>query len=505
MKRRTLLKAGLIAVPATAAATLGGAGWWWAGADLDTAGKIRFVNRLTIPPLAPSQRDPEGRRVFDLRASPGEHRFRAGRPTPTWGINGPYLAPTLRAARGETVVIRFRNDLPETTTLHWHGMHLPARMDGGPHQPVEPGTTWSPTWTVNQPAATLWYHPHPHGRTAVHVYRGLSGLFILDEPGARGLPSQYGVDDIPVIVRDLNLTEHNELDERDREQGGVGIVGDLVTVNGTPAPYLPVTTQRVRLRLLNGSNSRIYRFGFGSGRTFTVVGTDGGLLAAPYETGRVQLSPGERAEIVVALRPGERDALRSFPPETGLNPWDRRWTGGDDTLDVLELRAARRLAPSPPLPARLAEAPRLVTDPATPPVRRFELSGYTINGRAMDMKRIDFAVAQGSTEVWEVTAIDDAPHNFHVHDVQFQLVSVGGAPPPPELRGWKDTVHTPPNVPVRIALRFRGEPDPATPYMFHCHILNHEDQGLMGQYVVTAPGRSAGRSPVRSAPTHHQH
>src|SRR5690606_35134294 len=146
-----------------------------------------------------SHRDADGRRVFDLRAAAGRHRFRPGRPTPTWGINGPHLAPTLRAVRGETVLVRFRNDLPETTTLHWHGMHLPAAMDGGPHQPVEPGTTWSPTWTIDQPAATLWYHPHPHGRTAAHVYRGLTGMFILDEPEPPQLPNRYGIDDIPVI------------------------------------------------------------------------------------------------------------------------------------------------------------------------------------------------------------------------------------------------------------------------------------------------------------------
>lgn len=503
MKRRTLLKAGLAAVPATAAATAGGVAWWWAGADLNTAGKIRFENRLFIPPLAPSRKDPEGRRLFDLRATTGRHRFRPGPPTPTWGVNGPHLAPTLRAARGETVLIRFRNDLPETTTLHWHGMHLPAEMDGGPHQPVKPGATWSPTWTIDQPAATLWYHPHPHGRTAVHVYRGLAGLFILDEPTDLELPSRYGVDDIPVIVRDISLKPDNRLDLKPRSQGSVGIVGDLVTVNGTTAPYLPVTTQRIRLRLLNASNSRIYRFGFRSGRDFTLIGTDGGLLPALHDTNRVQLSPAERAEIVVAMEPGERDVLRSSPPRTGLNPWDRRWTGADDTLDVLELRAAPRLTPSPPLPTgRLADPPRLA-DPATPPVRRFRLAKYTINDKAMDMDRIDFAaVAQGSTEVWEVISVDGTPHNFHVHDVQFQVLSIDGKAPPPELRGWKDTVHTLPDTPVRIAMQFRGPPNPAMPYMYHCHILNHEDRGLMGQFAVTADGRTPQAAP---APTPHEH
>ncbi|HEY8482556.1 MAG TPA: multicopper oxidase domain-containing protein [Spirillospora sp.] len=499
MNRRAFLKAGLIAVPTTAAAAAGGAGWWWAGADLNTAGRIRFANRLFIPPQARSHRDADGRRVFDLRAAAGRHRFRPGRPTSTWGINGPHLAPTLRAVRGETVLVRFRNDLPETTTLHWHGMHLPAAMDGGPHQPVEPGTTWSPTWTIDQPAATLWYHPHPHGRTAAHVYRGLTGVFILDEPEPPQLPNRYGIDDIPVIVRDINLTGDNRLEEKERSQAGVGIVGEHVTVNGTLAPYLPVTTQRIRLRLLNASASRIYRFGFASGRSFALVGTDGGLLAAPHRTDRVQLSPAERAEIIVTMRPGERDVLRSFPPDTGLNFWDRRLTGGDDTLDVLELRAAPRLDPSPPIPARLAEPPRLAAA-NTPPKRTFQLAKYTINGRPMDMNRIDFAVAQGSTEVWEVTAIDGSPHNLHVHDAQFQVLSVGGAPPPPHLRGWKDTIHTPPKVPIRIAMRFRGRPDPAMPYMFHCHVLNHEDRGLMGQFVVTSDGRLPRAA---AAPAHH--
>jgi len=305
---------------------------------------------------------------------------------------------------------------------------------------------------------------------------------------------------VPVTVRDINLTDENRLDEGERFQAGVGIVGEFVTVNGTLAPYLPVTTQRIRLRLLNASASRIYRFGFASGRPFTLVGTDGGLLPTPHGTGRVQLSPGERAEIVVDMRPDERDVLRSFPPRTGLNFWDRRLTGGDDTLDVLQLRAAPRLDPSPPIPARLAEAPRLAA-PQTPPHRTFELAKYTINGRTMDMNRIDFAVAHGSTEVWEVTAIDGSPHNFHVHDVQFQVLSVGNEPPQPHLRGWKDTIHTPPNVPIRIAMRFRSHPNPAVPYMFHCHIPSHEDRGLMGQFVVTPQGQPP-RTAVASSHRH---
>ncbi|MBP5929089.1 multicopper oxidase family protein [Streptomyces scabiei] len=491
--RRRLLKLGLLGIPATAAVAGGGLTYLWAGADLDTAGKLSFTHRLAVPPLARGRRDGAGRRVFDLRIAPGRHRFRPGRPTETWGVNGAHLGPTLRAARGETVVLRVRNHLPEATTLHWHGMHLPAAMDGGPHQPVEPGHTWSPTWRIDQPAATLWYHPHPHGRTTRHLYRGVAGLFLVDDPttGPDGLPHRYGVDDIPVIVQDKRFHADNRLDESGPTMSGAGPLGDTVSVNGTLTPYVDVTTERVRLRLLNASSTRVYRFGLTDDRPFALVATDGGLLAEPHRTDRVQLSPGERAEIVVAPAAGERLVLRSHPPRLGLDPWNRRFAGGDDTLDILQLRAARCLLPSPPLPGRLADLPRTDTS-AVAATRTFTLFGNRINGREMDMNRIDFAVTRDTTEIWEITAVDGVPHNFHVHDVQFRILTIGGEPPPRSLRGWKDTVHTPPNTPVRLALSFRAPTDRRTPYMYHCHLLQHEDQGLMGQFVVVEPGDGPG-------------
>jgi FtsP/CotA-like multicopper oxidase with cupredoxin domain len=496
VNRRTLLKAGVGGVSVAAVGAGGGLAWVYTSADINNAGSVDFTSRLAIPPLAPSRRDTSGRRVFELRARPGEHRLRPGPLTATWGINGSYLGPTLRAVRGETVVVNVHSDLPETTSIHWHGMHLPARMDGGPHQPVEPGDTWSPSWTIDQPAATLWYHPHPHEQTAKHVYRGLAGMFIIDDPdavaggGTGVLPSRYGIDDIPVIVQDKRLDDDNQLNERHRPFSGVGILGGVICVNGTTGPYHEVTTERTRLRLLNASNARVYRFGFDDDRPFSLVGTDGGLLDAPREMTRIQLSPGERAEIVVTLRARQRAVLRSFPSDLGLDFWSHRFSGGDDTLDILELRASQRLEPSPPLPGRLAEAPGLAA-PTAAVDRTFELSGHNMNGQKTDMGRIDFAATRGTTEVWEVTA-NDGPHNFHVHDVQFQVLTVDGERPPPELRGWKDTVHTPPGVPIRIALRFRDHSDPDAPYMYHCHVLYHEDQGLMGQFVVVEPGQAPG-------------
>ncbi|MFJ1511889.1 multicopper oxidase family protein [Cellulosimicrobium funkei] len=497
--RRVVLVLGLgaLLLVGTIVAVLGVA---WARAATSTAGAVAFTRPLAVPPLAESRVE-DGVRVFALEARAGVADLGASAPTPTIGLNGDHLGPTLRAARGERVRVDVTNALDETTTLHWHGMHLPPAMDGGPHQMVEPGETWSPTWTVDQPAATLWYHPHLHGQTADQVYRGLAGMFLLDDPAAADglaadLPHEYGVDDVPVILQDKRFHADGRLDDAVSFLSPVGTLGDTILVNGTPGPYLDVTTERVRLRLLNGSDSRVYDVGLADGGTVRLVGTDGGLLAAPQTVERVRLSPGDRAEVVVTMAPGQRAVLRSFPPDLGVNPVFERFSGGDDTFDLLELRAAATLVPSPDVPATLG-----ATDPADAldesdavRTRRFELSGSAINGRSMDMTRVDEVVTVGETEVWEVTGLDDTPHNFHVHDVRFRVLDVAGEPPGPDLAGWQDTVYVQPGRVTRLLVRFdaaEGATDPTTPYMFHCHLLTHEDRGMMGQLVVVAPGEQA--------------
>ena len=473
--------------------------WAWTSTSADsTVGKVAFDRPLPVPPLAPSTVE-GGKRVFDLRASAGRHDF-GGRVAATAGFNGDYLGPTLRATRGEQVVVNVHNGLDEVTSAHWHGMHLPANMDGGPHQPIEPGATWSPTWTINQPAATLWYHPHPHGETADHVYRGLAGMFIVDDPGtdAAALPGEYGVDDVPVIVQDKAFGDDEELGDDTGMFGSGGLLGDKVVVNGALGPYFDVTTERVRLRLLNASNVRPYHFGFSDGRSFALVGTDGGLLDAPHETTGVTMVAGERIEIVVTMRPGERVVLRSTPAQLGLDWFHKRISGANDSFDVMELRAARSLRPSPAVPAKLVDTPRL--DPAQARhTREFSLSGTSINGKKMDGSRIDAAIMKDSVEVWKLSALDGELHTFHVHDVQFQVLSVDGKAPPPHLRGWKDTVFLGQNKPVVIIARFADYADPATPYMFHCHVLRHEDQGMMGQFVVIEPGQVPKLSPEHAS------
>jgi FtsP/CotA-like multicopper oxidase with cupredoxin domain len=459
----------------------------WFALPVSTIGEVEFAQPLAVPPLAESHVDARGRRVFELTAQAGTAELLPGERVESWGFNGAYLGPTLRASRGEEVMVKVTNDLDEATSVHWHGMHLPPEADGGPHQPVELGGTWQPSWRIDQPAATLWYHPHPHGETEAHVARGLAGMFILDEPGSavgEALPHQYGVDDVPVIVQD------KKVDGGKIQTDPLG--GDLL-VNGTYGPYLEVSTERLRLRLLNASTKRVFDFGFSDNRAFMLIGTDGGLLPESDRRDRVLLSPGERAEIVVDMAAGEDVMLRSYAPDLESNLLAERFGGGADEFDVLELRARDELVASPVVPQKLAPAPDLETEDAV--TREFVLRGREINDKRMDMSRIDETVELNTTEIWEVHNADGEYHNFHVHDVQFQVLDVDGRGPGAELSGWKDTIFMPPGRTVRLAMHFTDYADPDTPYMYHCHLLQHEDNGMMGQFVVVEKGEEA-RTPA---------
>ncbi|MBB3661664.1 bilirubin oxidase [Prauserella sediminis] len=488
--RRAFLRLTALGVGAGAAVTLTGCSIFDSRDSIDTVGQVDFRNRLHIPPLAESTRQ-DGTTVFDLTAQAGRSAVVPGGEADTWGINGPLLGPTLRAKRGAQVQINVTNELDEATTLHWHGMHLPAAADGGPHQMIEPGDVWSPSWRINQPAATLWYHPHPHGQTERHVYRGMGGLFIIDdEHEARlDLLREYGVDDIPVIVQDKTFDEHGRLVETSRRDNGM--IGDTILVNGTAGPVLDITARRTRLRVLNASTARSYSFGFSDDREFSMIASDGGLLREPVALTRMLLTPGERAEIIVEMTPNDTTTLRSYPQDLGLSEGRSRSTGATDTLDILLLQAGGQLLPSAPVPARLATIEPLDESTAAE-TREFELRNNRINGESMDMNRIDDVVTIDTTEVWEVWNGHGQPHNFHVHDVQFQILDIDGRDPSPELSGWKDTVYLPPDVRFRLIMRFTEYTDPDVPYMYHCHLLWHEDEGMMGQFVVVERGQEPG-------------
>lgn len=490
VSRRTVLGWTAAAGAAIVAPAVGFGGYLYVDSGRSNTGTLEFRNRLKIPPLLAPRVDRDGRKRFRLALTEGQVELLPGTRTTTWGANGPILAPTLRARRGDRVAVDVTNELAETSTIHWHGMHLPARMDGGPHQPIAPQQTWQPYWTIEQRAATLWYHPHLHKTTAMHVYRGIAGLFLIDDEvtDSLPLPKQYGVDDIPIVLQDRKIKDDGQLDTSDLEFSGlnvIGLLGDKMLVNGTYDPYLEVSTTRVRFRLLNGSNARVYDVGFTDDREFQLIATEQGLRDRPLTLKRLLLSPGERAEIVVSFAPGEEVIMRSFPPDLGANWAYERLAGGSDTFDLVKIVPAANLAPSPEVPARLA-APVPVPAVTRADPYRITMGDFLLNDRTMDESRVDRVVRTGSVERWDIVNGQGLPHNFHIHGCDFHILDVDGKPPAEFLRGVKDTVYMPPGVTIRLSVRFLGHSDPRLPYMFHCHLLAHEDAGMMGQFLTVS-------------------
>ncbi len=493
--RRALIAAGALTVGCAAVGTGGYVAFQRATEPISNIGEVDFATALAIPPLLDPEPGEDGRKHVDLTLQTGSSQIVPGGTAETWGVNGPFLAPTLRARRGDDLAVTLRNELPEATTIHWHGMHLPAAMDGGPHQMIPVGETWQPAWTVDQPAATLWYHPHPHGATAEHVYRGVAGMILLDDDESAGLvlPREYGADDIPLIIQDKNVDDAGDMSLDDGgfvEQifgsSNFGILGDTILVNGTYGPVFEPIRTLTRFRILNGSNARFYNLGFTDDRPFRLIATENGLVPGePVELTRVLVGPGERVEIVVAFAEGEEVTLRSFKQDLGET---QNRIGSDDTFDILRVRSPRSLEPSPEPPSELTGGNEVPDVPANATRREIELQGHgRINGEKMDMGRIDQVVPAGAVERWTVSSTSE-PHTFHIHGCSFHVLEVDGAQPEEHLRGPKDTVFIHPDRPVVLAVRFAGHVDPETPYMYHCHILRHEDNGMMGQFVVVEPG-----------------
>jgi FtsP/CotA-like multicopper oxidase with cupredoxin domain len=497
ISRRALLQA------ATAAAT------FIAPPRLSASETRRFVTPLKIPPLLESTAGPESK-TFDLSIAAGRSEFLPGLSTPTLGINGTYLGPTIRCQAGDRVTLRVKNALEERTALHWHGLHIPARFDGGPHQVVEPGAVWEPSFEIKQKASLCWYHSHLMGHTGEQILRGLAGLFLIEDDESRSLrlPSEYGVDDIPLVIQDRRFNRDGRFDYlSSMPDAMMGYKGNIILVNGTVDPHLVLRRQRTRLRILNGSNSRIYTLGRDDGAELVIVGSDGSLLERPVRLRRVRVGPGERIELLVDAQPERIIRLMSYPDPvaaSGMGPGMMMggMAGNTETFPIIELRAGRLETSELALPERLIWVPSW-TEAQAKTTRTFSLDMgmmgmgmgrmmgrgrmggmMGINGRSMDMDRIDVHVPLGSIEIWEIGNPTPLTHPFHIHDIQFRVLDRDGEPPLPHEHGLKDTVLVNPESAVRVITEFADFADPKRPYMYHCHNLEHEDAGMMGQFVV---------------------
>mgnify|MGYP001292624177 CR=1 FL=1 len=499
--RRDFIKSAGLAATGFAALPLLGCGTQ-SRMSLDQGGES---NPLAIPRLQAGTIE-RGERVFRLSLTPGEKEFVPGTPSPTIGIDASYLGPTLEMRRGEQVRFHIDNKLAEDATVHWHGFELPATADGGPHQLIRPGERWSPSFEIRQRASLYWYHSHLHRRAGPQVYAGLAApIYVRDEEEDRlDLPSRYGVDDIPLVVQDRVIDGAGRLVyPLDMHSRMMGVMGERIYVNGTANAVFEAAAGPLRLRLLNGSNARFYTFSLEGDRPMQLIASDGGLLAAPREIRSLTLAPGERAQVIVDLSEGRPLRLIASSPDNMMGMMGGQGRGmmgggmmgrGNDgdpsggVFRILDIRPADT-ARSVRLPAELA--PLGVPDPSLAVrTRRFVIDmgmmggGMSINDAAMDMDVINERVPVGQWEIWEIANASMMAHPFHIHNTQFRVIERNGRAPPPLETGYKDTVVVNPREQVRVLVRFEENTDPDLPYMYHCHILEHEDAGMMGQFVV---------------------
>lgn len=509
MNRRTLLKA----LGAGTIISSVGAGAFWAGTRSSPFGVFMNAEPTPLPILPLMDLVESLPERISLKLVQADHDFGTGALSQTLGINANYLGPALRVKSGQTLPFDVQNTLTDPIALHWHGLHIPGNVDGGPHQEILPGEIWMPDVPIAQGASTNWFHSHTHGKTARQVYQGLAGVLIVedDESLSADLPNTYGLDDLTIVLQDKLFDAAGKLFYTvTPEVFEDGLEGDTLVVNGAVAPvFHTVPAGLVRVRILNACSARFLEVSRANGAPLTVIASDGGFLATPVETDTLVLSSGERYELVldtcgvdridlrVAFIQGQANAietvgrvLSAYPPiTTALTLIVDSATPG---MDASMPKTLANLAPPKPEAAKrvrdfhldmgtskaLAELAILWGNFCGAPG-----SAMGINGQPMQMDRIDQTVSIGETEIWRITA-DDMQHPFHIHGCSFRILKQRGTVPPDYAHGWKDMV-TVEGQASEVLVTFNHLADSRTPYMYHCHILEHEDCGMMGQFTVS--------------------
>ena len=436
---------------------------------------------LRQPPVLRNMSSVPGIVEVTLTAAPARLRLLPGGPlVNVYAYNGSIPGPTIDVREGDSVIIHFRNQLPEPTTVHWHGVHLPASVDGSPLYPIAPGTANDYRFRLGAGSAgTYWYHPHPDRRSGFQIAMGLFGGLIVRAPNdplaAAGIPDKL------LILSDNRFDSTGAVAFPDPKsiQSSIdvenGREGNVLFVNGQVMPAIPIRRGEVqRWRVVNASAGRVYRLAL-AGQRLVQVGTDGGLFEHPVEVPDVMVANSERVEFLVrgTGEPEHGAALEDLPydrymPQTRPADWDK-------TRELLTLHyTGDPPAPAPEIPSVLRPIPAIDTTHVT--ARRvIVMSQGMIDGKQMDMHRVDLRSRVGATEIWTIQNVVGMDHPFHLHGFHFQILDRNGVPEP--IRGWKDTGNVPKHSSIRIAVRFDDYPGK---WMYHCHILEHEDEGMMG-------------------------
>jgi FtsP/CotA-like multicopper oxidase with cupredoxin domain len=460
-----------------------------------------------------------------LKATPSRARMLPGDPTDVWTFQGHVvrgdprtledipsgaLGPTFRVRTGQRVRVVLSSDIGEATIVHWHGLHVPWAADGHPSQAIAGGAHYVYEFEVRGPAGTYWYHAHPDRRTGEQVYRGLSGLLVVDDPRESIAELPTGAFDIPLIVQDRRFDGRNQLVYLTSPMERMtGFLGDRIVVNGQADFRLHVARRPYRFRVLNGSNSRIYRLAWADGAPITVIGTDGGLLEAPVRKPYVMLAPAERLELWADFgdRPVGSETSLVSQPFDATTPMATGGVPQGAPLTIMRVTFDRPSADRTPLPARLRSITRyrsteaINADNPRKIVATMQHMGFAINGRMFEMNGVapDEHVKMGTMEAWEfdntagaqgrgmgmgMMGMASMPHPFHVHTGQFQVVRREGVTHAGYVDdGWKDTVLVMPGEKATILMRFLDYPGT---YLYHCHNLEHEDAGMMRNFRIDA-------------------
>ena len=454
-----------------------------------------------------------------------------------------YLGPIMRLAHGQKVRIFYYNKLPEPSIMHWHGMHVPQKMDGHPMSVIEPGERYVYEFEVKNRAGTNWYHAHPHDMTGPQVYRGQAGLITVTDEEEQKLGLPDGEYDIPLIIQDRRFTASNQLQYIfGMHERMTGFLGDTILVNGQADNVIPVKTRAYRVRVFNGSNSRIYKLGWEDGTPLTAIGTDGGLLAAPETRPYIMLAPAERVELWVDFsgrKTGTDLMLRSLeyelPQMGGMGMGGRMGMGGGmgrsmrmrgsaigESISVAKFHISGKASESPKLPQSLVKMRKLTDRDVSNPDRPVPIAATMghmsaqLNGRSfemfetMDIERIPVNTIQKIRITNELGGMGGGmggmrggrmdgmgmmmsmPHPIHLHGQQFRVVSRTMAHEDTGSyttvrkgfinSGWKDTVLVMPGEEIDIIKPFE---DYRGLFLYHCHNLEHEDLGMMRNFYVS--------------------
>lgn len=438
---------------------------------------LNFKSILKIPEIEPYSME-NNYKKFDFNIKEGTSKF-LNTKVPTFGVNSDYLGTTLRVKTKDLISMNVKNLLDEETTCHWHGWHVDGKHDGSMHQSIFPDEVWNPKFMVNNHAGTYFYHSHVHGKTGEQVYKGIAGMIIVDDDISDNLkiPKEYGVDDIPLIIQDKFFDNEGNMPYLTGFRTKMmGHFGNTYMVNGVISPSFKANKTLTRFRILNGSNARTLYLSFSDERNFYQIATDGGLMEKSLKSDIVRIAPAERIEILVDLSDKIDDLF--LVNKTA-----------DSQVKIMKIDSQNAKTSEYKIPKKLVKIDWIKEKEATKH-RNMLLSmrrgALEINHKSFSHSRIDEKVKLNSTEIWTIKTISGPmAHPFHIHGTSFQVLSRNGKEPLASERGWKDVVLVESGEEVKVIMRFNYKANKHNPYMYHCHILEHEDMGMMGQFTVS--------------------